>query len=106
MSAAADQERDAEPFEEPHPALWRISVVMTRASGRESHDPANIAAHALDESQLWDAPPGYSLTNHAAAPAPITQVSSRRHTWSDLLLFAAISVAIVARLVLELRSIS
>ncbi|HET7539444.1 MAG TPA: hypothetical protein VFK05_06210 [Polyangiaceae bacterium] len=80
---------------------------MTRSSGRASGDPAGTAAHALDENQLWDAPPGYSLTNPASlSPAPITPVSSPRHTWGARLLFAVTSLAIVALIVLEWSAIS
>jgi len=103
-----EQDRDAEHFEEPHPALWRISVVIPRSSWRHEADAAaSSVEHAADESQLWDAPPGYSLTDQAPlAPAPVTQLSSRRHTWGARLLFAAIAVTILALLVLELSSIS
>lgn len=102
MSAAAEQERDAEHFEEPHPALWRISVVVTR-----SGCAAGAEKQVEDESQLWDAPPGYSLTSRASlAPAPITQVSPHRHTWSARLKLAAIAVATVALIILEASPIS
>lgn len=108
VSAAVEQERDAEHFEEPHPALWRISLVVTRPTGvREIGGVSSTAERALDESQLWDAPPGYSLTNQAPpAPPPVTQVSSRRHTWAARLAFSAIAVAIAALLVLEWSAIS
>jgi capsular polysaccharide biosynthesis protein len=102
-----EQEREEDEFfEEPHPALWRISVVMTRPSSQRESDAASAAAYALDESQLWDAPPGYSLVGQASAPAPVTPVSPRRLTWGVKVLLAAVFVAIAAVFVLELLSIS
>jgi hypothetical protein len=101
--AAMEQEREEDEFfEEPHPALWRISVVMTR---REA-EVTTAAANALDESQLWDAPPGYSLVGQTTAPAPLAQVSPRRLTWGARFAFVAISVAIAAALAFQLISIS
>jgi len=103
VSAAVNQERDAEHFEEPHPAISRISLVLTRPNWVS--EAASDAMQALDERQLWDAPPGYSLTS-LAFPAPVTQVSSGQHTWRTLLLVAAISLTWVALLALEWNSLS
>ena len=103
MSAAVNQERDAEHFEEPHPAISRISLVMTRPSWKR--EAASNAAQVIDERQLWDAPPGYSLTI-LASPAPVNQVSSPQHTWRTVLLVAAMLLTEVALLALEWSSLS
>jgi len=59
-----------------------------------------------DEGGSCDAPPRYSVTNLVSlAPAPLTHTSSRWNTWSARLLFATISCAVVALLVLELTSL-
>jgi hypothetical protein len=98
-----NQERDAEHFEDPHPGISRISLVMTRPSWMR--EAASNAEQAVDERQLWDAPPGYSLTT-LPSPAPVTQVTPRQHTWRTLLLVAAISLAEVALLAVEWNSLS
>jgi hypothetical protein len=98
-----NQERDAEHFEEPHPGISRISLVMTRPNWMR--ETTSNAVQALDERQLWDAPPGYSLTS-LAPRAPSAQVSSRQHTWRTLLLVAAVCLAEVGALALEWNSLS
>ena len=103
MSAAVNQERDAEHFEEPHPGISRISLVMTRPSWMR--ETASNALQALDERQLWDAPPGYSLAC-LASPAPVTQISSGQPTWRTLLLVSAVCLAEAAVLALEWCALS
>jgi len=98
-----NHERDAEHFEEPHPAISRISLVMTRPSWMR--EAASNAVQALDERQLWEAPPGYSLTTRASQ-APATQLSSRLPTWRTILLVAAIFLTEVALLAVEWNSLS
>ena len=98
-----------EHFEEPHPALSRISLVMTRPSFRHgTDDAASSPSNSLDESLLWDAPPGYSLRSQALPPpAAGPQVSSFWHTWSaQVLLAAAMVLGILGVLVLEWGAIS
>lgn len=102
MSAAVNQERDAEHFEEPHPGISRISLVMTRPSWRR--DAASNAVQPIDERLLWDAPPGYSLTS-LPSRAPVTQLSSRQHTWRTILLAAAIVLTAATLLALEWSSL-
>jgi len=103
LSAAVEQERDAEHFEEPHPALSRISLVVTRRSFRRGTDhAASSPSNGLDEGLLWDAPPGYSLMSQAkAAPVAVPQVSSRWPTWRARMLFAATVAGVVGLLALE-----
>jgi len=65
------------------------------------------ALDEVQESQFWDTPPRYSVTSiPSLAPAPLMRAPSRWHVWSARALFATISCAVVALLVLELRSIS
>jgi hypothetical protein len=60
-----------------------------------------------EESQFWNTPPRYSLTDVASiAPAPRMRAPSRWHVWSARVLFATIACAVVMLLVLELRSLS
>ena len=108
MSAATEQERDAEHFEEPHPALSRISLVMNRPSVRRGTDHAGSSpGNNLDESLLWDALPGYSLMSQALArPTAAPQVSSGWHTWSTRVLLVAMVVGMVGVLVVEWSAIS
>lgn len=109
MSGAVTEE--AEVLEATQAGQSRVTPVMPVPEWLRDlatdPDPSDSAQDDGEESQFWNTPPRYSLTNIASlAPAPRTRARSRWHVWSARVLFATISCAVVALLVLELRSLS
>ena len=108
LSAVTEQ---AEGLDNPEAGQSRVTPVMPvpewlRDLATEP-DPSDSAQDDAEESQFWNTPPRYSLTNVASiAPAPRMRAPSRWHVWSARVLFATISCAVVALLVLELKSLS
>jgi len=102
---------EAEVLDDPEAGQSRVTPVMPvpewlRDLGTDP-DPSDSVQDDGEESEFWNTPPRYSLTNVASiVPAPRLRAPSRWHVWSARMLFATISCAVVALLVLELRSLS
>ena len=115
MSGAVSHQRYAEhehEHEHEHDASAchsRVTPVMPAPKWLRDFDKVAETSTTpldMDESQFWETPPRYSVTNLVSlSPAPVPRTSSRWHTWSARLLFATIACAVVALLVLELRSL-
>lgn len=69
--------------------------------------PPSAPDDDVEQNQFWDTPPRYSATNLTSlAPGPLTRARSGWRTRSARLLFTTIFLAVIALLVLEMKSLS
>lgn len=106
MSSVTEQRRDAEGLEHSDDAKSGVTPVIRPPSWLGELDgdvpPLSSPRAVTEEEVFWSTPPRYSLLVSLAPPA----LPRPRATWSARLLFATICCAVIALLVLEMRSLT